>query len=271
MGAGTEGKDAAPADAEDHDKACGLPIPATTLLTANHDHDDAQSPPPLNHPPTWTLGASAPSEDLGTPQLNGMSAGMAAKDTAPADAEDHDKARGLPIPATTLLTAKPDHDEAQSPPPLNHPPTWTLGAYAPSEDLGTPQSNGMGAGMAGRDAAAEAAENEDQAADARGIAPTEFEEEDEKEAQEEEEEGEEEEEEEEEEDEEEGENEEEAEEGATLAVKAADKDEDNLARDAGAHEADAVARQPAKADAHKQQCADATHANRLLHRRQLRR
>ena len=88
--------------------------------------------------------------------------------------------------------------------------------YAPSEDLGTPQSNGMGAGMAGRDAAAEAAENEDQAADARGIAPTAFEEEDEKEAQEEEEEGEEEEEEDEEEDEdeEEGEDEEEAEEGA---------------------------------------------------------
>jgi hypothetical protein len=64
-----------------------------TLLTANLDHDDAQSPPPLNHPPTWTLGASAPSEDLGTPQSNGMGAGMAAKDTAPvtapADADDN--------------------------------------------------------------------------------------------------------------------------------------------------------------------------------------
>ena len=35
----------------------------------------------------------------------------------------------------------------------------------------------MGAGMAGRDAAAEAAEDEDKAADARGLAPTEFEEE----------------------------------------------------------------------------------------------
>ena len=45
MGAGMEGKDAAPADAEDHDKACGLPIPATMLPTANHDHDNAQSPP----------------------------------------------------------------------------------------------------------------------------------------------------------------------------------------------------------------------------------
>ena len=35
----------------------------------------------------------------------------------------------------------------------------------------------MGAGMAGRDAAAEAAEDEDKAADARRLAPTEFEEE----------------------------------------------------------------------------------------------
>ena len=153
MGAGMEGKDAAPADAEDHDKECGLPIPATMLLTANHDHDDAQSPPPLNHPPTWTLGASAPSEDLDTPQSIGMGAGIAGKDTAPADAEDHDKACGLPIPATTLLTATLDHDDAQSPPPLNHPPTWTSGASAPSEALGTPQSTGMGAGMAAKDTA----------------------------------------------------------------------------------------------------------------------
>ena len=47
----------------------------------------------------------------------------------------------------------------------------------PSENLGTPQSNGMGAGMTGRDAAAEAAEDEDKTADARGLTPTEFEEE----------------------------------------------------------------------------------------------
>ena len=152
MGAGMEGKDAAPAEAEDHDKACGLPMPATMLLTANHDHDDAQSPPPLNHPPSWNLGASAPSEDLGTP--NGMGAGMEGKDAAPAALADaEDKACGLPLPATTLLTANLDHDDAQSPPPLNHPPTWTLGASAPSEDLGTPQLNGMSAGMAAKDTA----------------------------------------------------------------------------------------------------------------------
>ena len=56
------------------------------------DHDDAQSPPPLNHPPTWTLGAYAPSEDLGT-QSNGMGAGMAGKDTAPAEEEDQEEAQ----------------------------------------------------------------------------------------------------------------------------------------------------------------------------------
>ena len=83
---------------------------------------------------------------------------------------------GVPIPATssTLPYAKPDHDDAQSPPPLNHPHTWTLGASAPSEDLGTPQSNGMGAGIAGRYTAAAAADAEDTAADARGLTPTEF-------------------------------------------------------------------------------------------------
>ena len=171
MGAGMADKDAAPADAEDPDKACGLPIPATTLPNAQPDHDDAQSPPPLNHPHTWNLGASAPSEGLGTPQSNGMGAGMAGQDVAPAD---HDKACGLPLPATTLPAAHPDHDDAQSPLPLNHPPTWNLGASAPSEDLGTPQSNGMGAGIAGRDTAAAAADAEDTAADARGLTPTEF-------------------------------------------------------------------------------------------------
>jgi hypothetical protein len=204
------------------------------------DHDDAQSPPPLNHPPTWNSGACAPSEDLGTPQSIGLGAGMAGKDAAPADAEDQDKACGLPIPATTLTlpNAKPDHDDAQSPPPLNHPPTWILGASAPSEDLGTPPSNGMGAGMVGRGAAAEAAENEDQAADARGPVPTEFEEEDEEQAQQEEDEGEEAEEEEEEEDEEEDENAEEgeAEEGAEDEAEeeddqAVEEEEDNGDRD----------------------------------------
>ena len=84
---------------------------------------------------------------------------------------------------------------------------WTLGASAPSEDLGTPQSNGMGAGMAGRDTAAAAAEAEDTAADAHGLAPTEFKEEDEEEAEEEAEEEEENEEEQEEENEEEEEEE----------------------------------------------------------------
>jgi hypothetical protein len=126
--------------------------PATLSTLPDATPDDTQSPPPLNHPPTWNLGASAPSEDLGTP--NGMGAGMEGKDAAPAALADaEDKACGLPLPATTLLTANLDHDDAQSPPPLNHPPTWTLGASAPSEDLGTPQLNGMSAGMAAKDTA----------------------------------------------------------------------------------------------------------------------
>ena len=41
----------------------------------------------------------------------------------------------LPPPAST--PADPDNDAVKSPPPLNLPPTWTLGAPAPSEDLGT--------------------------------------------------------------------------------------------------------------------------------------
>ena len=40
-----------------------------------------------------------------------------------------------PPPAPT------DNFAAKSPPPLNLPRTWTLGAPAPSEDLGTPQSS----------------------------------------------------------------------------------------------------------------------------------
>ena len=62
---------------------------------------------------------------------------------------------------TTSPDANPDHDDAKSPPPLNLPRTWTLGAPAPSEDLGTPQTNGTGTRTAGTEAAAEDAEDED--------------------------------------------------------------------------------------------------------------
>ena len=103
-----------------------------------------------------------------------MAAGMADKDAPPADAEDPVKACGLPIPATTLPNAQPDHDDSQSLPPLNHPPTWNFGASDPSEDLGLPQSNGMGAGIAGRYTAAAAADAEDPTAEARGLTPTAF-------------------------------------------------------------------------------------------------
>jgi len=40
---------------------------------------------------------------------------------------------------STSPTADPDNDAAKPPPPLNLPRTWTLGAPAPSEDLGTLQ------------------------------------------------------------------------------------------------------------------------------------
>ena len=49
-------------------------------------------------------------------------------------------------------------------------------------DLGTTQSTGLGAGIAGRDTAAAAADAEDTAADARGLTPTEFGAEDEQQA-----------------------------------------------------------------------------------------
>jgi len=40
------------------------------------------------------------------------------------------------------ITSDLDNDAAQSPPPLNLPRMWTLGA--PSEDLGTPRPTGTG-------------------------------------------------------------------------------------------------------------------------------
>ena len=66
---------------------------------------------------------------------------------------------GLPTPAT--LSTSPDaNPTTRSPPPLNLP-RRTLGESTPSEDLGTPQTNGTGTRTAGTEAAAEDAEDED--------------------------------------------------------------------------------------------------------------
>jgi hypothetical protein len=70
----TEAEDAEWDAAADNDDLCAarfrLPPPASTP-TADIDNDAVQSPPPLNLPRMWTLGAPAPSEDLGTPLPTG--------------------------------------------------------------------------------------------------------------------------------------------------------------------------------------------------------